>query len=69
MYSRNWVSTRMELLGTAVLTEYSYEDFPSRSNQSQLLRRKDKIKRIANLKFRKIWDSEEDQYVKPYRNP
>ena len=24
MYSRNWVGTRMELSGTAVLTEYSY---------------------------------------------
>ena len=45
MYRRNWVSTRMEFSGTAVLTKYSHEDFPSRSNQSQLLRRKDKIKR------------------------
>ena len=34
----------MEHWGTAALTEYSYEDFSSRSNQNQLLWRKDKIK-------------------------
>ena len=64
IYSRNRVGTRMELWGTAALTKYSYKDFPSRSNQSRLLRRKDQSKPIITVerptwKFWSTWTMRE----------
>ena len=44
MYSRKIVGPRMEFWGTPALTEYSHEDFPSRTTQSHLLLRNEEIR-------------------------
>ena len=44
MYSRKIVGPRMEFWGTPALTEYSHEDFPSRTTQSRLLLRNEEIR-------------------------
>ena len=44
MYIKKIVGPTMEPWGTPALTEYSYEDFPSRTTQSRLLLRKEEIR-------------------------
>ena len=44
MYSKKRVEPVMEPCGNPALTEYSYEDFPSRITRSRLLLRKEEIK-------------------------
>ena len=44
MYSRKSVGPRMDPWGTPALTGYFCEDFPSRTTQSRLLLRKEKIR-------------------------
>ena len=43
LYSRKGVGPRMDPGGTPALPGYSCEDFPSRTNRSHLLLRKEKI--------------------------
>ena len=44
MYNSKNVGPRMEPWGTAKLTRCFWEDFPSRTTQSHLLLKKDKIR-------------------------
>ena len=44
MHGRKSVRPRMDPWGTLALTEYSCEDFPSRTTQSNLLLRKEEIR-------------------------
>ena len=44
MYGRKSVGARMEHQGTAALTGYSCEDFPSRTTRSRLLLKKEEIR-------------------------
>ena len=54
----------MEAWETPALTEYSCEDFPSRTTRSCLLLRKEEIDQISYLIFHKIYVCEEDQHAK-----
>ena len=47
-------SHKIKLLGTATLTEYSYEDFACRSIKSRILRRKEKIKQSTLPEIPKV---------------
>ena len=51
----------MELWGIPVLTGYSYEDFPTRTTQSRLLRLITKKALIPHLKFHITYACDEDQ--------
>ena len=44
MYSRKSVGQRMKPWGTLALTQYSCEDFPSRTTPSHLLLRKEEVR-------------------------
>ena len=44
MYNRKKVGPKIEPRGTPALTEYSCENFPSRTTRSRLLLRKEKIR-------------------------